>query len=347
MKTIKKVIILGLLILFIFPMKTMGFSGYLKINHSIKTSQNIRVYYMEDLSPLGYKFNQEEYNLLSSEEKEKVTSKLEAYIYKEGISAIENMELAPNSSQTYEPKKTGYYLLSFDKKDYNGKVLLSKSMLVYFNGENIELNVKSSLEEKKDLEKLDLAVSWEGERLQDKLWVGIYDQDGNLVGEIWLSDANNWRHVFKGLDPLKNYYAWPKLVEGAFFTEVRLGNTIYIKIYSLDSSGSDDKEPGGGIYWPGHTSPEKPLMPDEKNDLKHNEEIELGQGELDQTDSSNNSKDKQDKLEESKEDSKNIKKKVNGREKLPQTGQLWWPIPILIAIGIFLYILGLRREKND
>lgn len=29
---------------------------------------------------------------------------------------------------------------------------------------------------------------------------------------------------------------------------------------------------------------------------------------------------------------------------LPQTGQLWWPVPILMAVGLFLVIMGYRRR---
>lgn len=32
--------------------------------------------------------------------------------------------------------------------------------------------------------------------------------------------------------------------------------------------------------------------------------------------------------------------------KLPQTGQLWWPVPLLTAAGLFLIVLGLLRRKG-
>ena len=37
---------------------------------------------------------------------------------------------------------------------------------------------------------------------------------------------------------------------------------------------------------------------------------------------------------------------VLGARRLPQTGQLWWPIPILAILGVILIILGFRSEKN-
>lgn len=32
--------------------------------------------------------------------------------------------------------------------------------------------------------------------------------------------------------------------------------------------------------------------------------------------------------------------------KLPQTGQLWWPVPILFAVGVFLLVSGLICQRN-
>ena len=37
---------------------------------------------------------------------------------------------------------------------------------------------------------------------------------------------------------------------------------------------------------------------------------------------------------------------VLGARRLPQTGQLWWPLPILVIAGIALIVKGLRRNRN-
>ena len=34
------------------------------------------------------------------------------------------------------------------------------------------------------------------------------------------------------------------------------------------------------------------------------------------------------------------------KDKLPQTGQLWWPVPIVGCVGILLLICGVRRERR-
>jgi len=33
--------------------------------------------------------------------------------------------------------------------------------------------------------------------------------------------------------------------------------------------------------------------------------------------------------------------------KLPQTGQVWWPVPLLISGGIVLILLGVVRRRGD
>lgn len=39
-------------------------------------------------------------------------------------------------------------------------------------------------------------------------------------------------------------------------------------------------------------------------------------------------------------------KPPNDTPKLPQTGQLWWPVPALIMAGLFLVVIGLIRRKD-
>lgn len=36
----------------------------------------------------------------------------------------------------------------------------------------------------------------------------------------------------------------------------------------------------------------------------------------------------------------------NGPETLPQTGQLWWPVPILLCAGLVLVLLGYLRGRG-
>ena len=33
-------------------------------------------------------------------------------------------------------------------------------------------------------------------------------------------------------------------------------------------------------------------------------------------------------------------------DRLPQTGQLWWPVPLLALTGSFLFLVGWLRRKE-
>lgn len=38
---------------------------------------------------------------------------------------------------------------------------------------------------------------------------------------------------------------------------------------------------------------------------------------------------------------------VLGARRLPQTGQLWWPLPILVIVGVILIIKGIKKNKEN
>jgi hypothetical protein len=31
---------------------------------------------------------------------------------------------------------------------------------------------------------------------------------------------------------------------------------------------------------------------------------------------------------------------------IPQTGQLWWPVPVMVAFGLAFIVIGLIRRRN-
>ena len=35
-----------------------------------------------------------------------------------------------------------------------------------------------------------------------------------------------------------------------------------------------------------------------------------------------------------------------GSSKLPQTGQLWWPVPVLLSMGLLFILIGLIRRRG-
>ena len=37
---------------------------------------------------------------------------------------------------------------------------------------------------------------------------------------------------------------------------------------------------------------------------------------------------------------------VLGARRLPQTGQLWWPLPVLVIVGILLIVRGIKKSRE-
>ena len=38
---------------------------------------------------------------------------------------------------------------------------------------------------------------------------------------------------------------------------------------------------------------------------------------------------------------------VLGARRLPQTGQLWWPLPLLVIVGIVFIVKGIRKNNKN
>ncbi len=38
---------------------------------------------------------------------------------------------------------------------------------------------------------------------------------------------------------------------------------------------------------------------------------------------------------------------VLGARRLPQTGQLWWPVPVMVILGIVLIVKGVKKTGNS
>lgn len=342
---IKKLIKYSVLIFFLllFTNNVYASSQKIGIDNGKNIKQDIRIYYTENLEDIGIRVDKDTYNNLNSSDKEDITTKLEAYIYKNKIKPIESISDVSTSDNFFNPNKKGFYLIVFDKKNFDGKVLESKPILIYYDGSYQNIKVKSEVTDSDKLKEIEVVLEWHNNMpLMDRVKVGIYDSDGNLLGEVWLSKDNNWRHIFKNLDPLKSYSIWPSFDKNIIFTIRRVGNTFYIKNLPLDDLPD--------IYIPVPDNPDiKPDpsnpdgKPDETSDKKPDNNIDgNSDGEIPNVDENpkNDINDTENKGEISSAS------KVKKSKKLPQTGLLWWPLAILVGLSLFFFLLSLRREDE-
>lgn len=118
-------------------------------------------------------------------------------------------------------------------------------------------------------------------------------RNGEIYDSVLLSDENNWRYSWDGLDDEAVWSIQERVPEGYTVMVEKEGITTVIT----------------------NTCTEEPPPPEEPDDPKP------------------------DKPEDSNPE----------EPRLPQTGMLWWPVPVLIALGLSLILAGLfcrRRERR-
>ena len=165
-----------------------------------------------------------------------------------------------------------------------------------------------------------------GENRPKSITIKIYC-DGVLVDTIKLSSDNNWQYSWsyeKG-----HNFTVEEVLESDDYTVTisRNGNTFVI----VNTKKPDKPEKP--------EKPEKPSKPD-KPDKPKNPESPKNPDKPDLPDN-----DTPDILGAIRDFMGELPE-VLGARRLPQTGQLWWPIPVLAILGVILIILGFRSEKN-
>lgn len=140
-------------------------------------------------------------------------------------------------------------------------------------------------------------------------------RDGKVADTVTLSAENNWRHTWEDLSGRSDWRVVEKETpEGYTVTVTREGIT-FVMTNTLEELEEPD-------------NPDEPREPDKEIP---DEPTPGGPGET------------------PPEKPADIPDQpVPGGPALPQTGQLWWPVPVLACAGLALFLLGwVRREQAD
>ena len=134
-------------------------------------------------------------------------------------------------------------------------------------------------------------------------------QDGKLYGTAILNEANSWRTAWEDLDAACHWTVVEAVPEGYTVEIVREGVTFVIVNTSQEPEDPQNPPPPDDTDVPDDPVPGGPTEPDP------GEHIPDGP--------------------------------VPEGPALPQTGQLWWPAPLLIAVGLLLIVMGLLRRRGN
>lgn len=138
-------------------------------------------------------------------------------------------------------------------------------------------------------------------------------KDGNVYDTVTLNEDNNWRYTWTGLDENSKWNIVEKEMDDYVVEVTQEGLTFVVKNIIAEDI-PDDPEPLDPIAPP---NPDQPVNPDQPSDP--NQPENPGQP----SDSGQ-----------------------TAGPTLPQTGQLWWPVPVLTAAGMLLLLIGLIRRRS-
>jgi len=267
---------------------------------------------------------------------------LEGYVLRDKITPFDSgktdskgLLTFPTAGKTLKP---GLYLVLGSRHEQKGIIYDAQPFMVMVplqdketNDWNYNVTVspkhESSLPEKGTVTRKVLKVWQDGGNKADRpdeITVELL-QDGDVYDTVTLSADNRWRYTWEDLDAGHRWTMVEDAEDGYTVEVVRKGITFVITNSSTvdvpDNSTPKDSTPHG------NSTPGEPLP--------HSSITTPGPDLVDVPDN-------QTPLI----NPPSSKVPLSAGPKLPQTGQLWWPVPILVCAGIFCIAVGLIRRRE-
>ena len=264
---------------------------------------------------------------------ETMTKNLAGYVDEHGITACEAGITDANGKLTFKGLKAGLYLVLGNPKTEGDTTYYPQAALVavpfYYVEENGWLyNVRIKAKVAKEVNNPQRPS---GQQIHvRKVWEGVADHPGSVNVEllrdgrpnrsVTLNADNNWSYTWEGLD---SGYQWTvrenPVPEDWQVSYTQNGNTFTI-INTKTGPGGPGGGPGGG--GPGSDSPGSG-GPDSSGPGGPGPDIpgpDIPGPDIPGPDGPPDT--------------------PPNRPRLPQTGQLWWPVPLLVAVGVPLLLTG-------
>lgn len=250
---------------------------------------------------------------------------LSGYAASDGITPDRTAATGSSGWVTFSRLPTGLYLVQGDSYELDGTVYTPEPMLLSLPGEGTDGNWDYSVEAY-------CKYDWEDEpdRVVQytvrKIWKDTgYKEDrpssvrvlllenGRVADSVVLSEWNNWKYTWRNLSASSRWQVVEVEVPDEYTVSVsREGTTFY-----LTNTHLPEEEPPPP---PTDDNPPPPSTDDEPPD---------------------------NPTEEPVEPPSYPSENPTSPPKLPQTGLLWWPVPVLIYGGLLLMMAGLALRRNQ
>ena len=265
-----------------------------------------------------------------------LASTLSAYVSRDGIAALAEMETNEYGACKTDNLKDGLYLVTGNVFTADNITYYPKPLLVSVPTRTPEGDIvyDVAVEPKYEFTEGDAEDSYVTRSVL-KIWNDKNNKnrpgevtvqllcDGAIYAEQTLNADNNWRYTWDNLKASCNWQLVEKDVPDGYSVGVEQQGITYTVTNTYDVPDSPA---------PGTTgSPDDSTKADDNGSSKKR----TGSSITDINDDTDSDKDTDDTSGD-----------VITSEALPQTGMLWWPVPILAGAGIILIITGILLGKR-
>jgi len=257
---------------------------------------------------------------------------LDGYIKRDQLPPVDTQITDSNGRLTFAGKTPGLYLVAWDRHTADGYTYTPQPFLISLpgldanNGWTYSVNATPKYDQEEvpdyppdepDTVKLRVLKIWADDGNEAGRPGSVTVQllkNGAVCQEVTLSAGNNWKYEWTGLDADAAWQAVEKDVPNGYTVSVgREGITITVTNTLTPPVPLTPDNPDGPDNLPDNPGgPDNPGVPD--------------------TPDTPDTPDKPDTPDE---------------PGIPQTGQLWWPVPMLACGGIGLFLAGWLKRRNS
>lgn len=223
----------------------------------------------------------------------------------------------------------GVYLLTESRGEAGGKIVASSPALVSVRDDSpnpVELSVKYSIVgssgESKPFSVEKVWTGGDGASRPDSVTVRLL-RGGEVYDEVELSEANGWSYTWEGLSVTEDWnVAEENIPAGYSVTVTRDGQVFTVENTYIETTTTTESTTT--------TAPEETTTTTAASETTTTTSAETTTTTTTTT--------------------ATAVTQTTAPPKLPQTGQLWWPVPVLFAGGLVLFVIGLlapRTVKDD